>query len=266
LYGKIAVAFDRLSLYEKKVPVLNKKISKKKHVIITTILSVLLMFSVALNVSAAPGLIEITAYFNNNIKMVLHGKPFEPKDPNGTKIVPITYKGTTYLPMRAIAEAVGLKVNWNGKTQTATLGDVEGEVIKDQISFVKASPEFGGYAPRYRLKSREPALLTAGNGTVFEFGYFGENQSAQIETFNTNFEYDKFKARFWVDEDKDEEGKYVTHDAYIEFSDEHGSVVKKQNAEWGKMVDVEINVKDVKELTVNVRGSKSIIGEPMLGK
>jgi hypothetical protein len=239
---------------------------RKKSAVVITVLSVFLTFSLALNVSAASNLIEITAYLNSGIKMVLHGKSFEPKDATGSKTLPITYKGTTYLPLRAVAEAVGLKVGWNGNTQTVTLGNVEGDVAKDKISYVYASPEFGAAADRYRLKSRTPEFLTAGDGTVFQSGYFGENQSSQSEYFNTNFEYDKFKARIWVDEEKDENGDYISIEPYIEFTDENEIVVKKIEAQWGKMVDVEIDIKDVKELRLHVQGSKSIIGEPMLGK
>jgi len=245
---------------------MGKWFSKKKLAIMFTVSTVLLMFSVALNVSAASNLIEITAYFNKSIKMVLHGKPFEPKEAGGTNILPITYKGTTYLPMRAIAEAVGLKVTWDGKTQTAYLGTTEGEIVKDKISYIKASPELGGSGSRYRLKSREPKLLTAGDGTVFEFGYFGENQAGQSEYFNTNFEYDKFKARFWADDNKDDQGNYEYTDSVIEFTDENEISIKKINVEYGKMYDIEIDIKDVKELRVWIRGGKSIIGEPMLGK
>lgn len=225
------------------------------------------MLSVAFNVSAASNLVEIQAFLNNEIKIMLHGKSFEPKDPDdGTKYVPITYKGRTYLPMRAVAEAVGLEVLWDNNTQTASIGNTGGEIVKNKISWINASPEFGGGASNYRLKSRTPELLTAGDKTVFDFGYFAENSAGQSESFNTNFGYDKFKARFWVDDDKDEEGKYNYLDSFIEITDEHGITIKKIDVEYNKMYDVEINIKDVKELKIWVRGGKSIIGEPMLGK
>lgn len=247
---------------------MEKRNNKKKYKMVIGILSVLLMFSIALNVSGSSSLVEITeAYLNNGITVMLHGKKFEATDPSdGTKYVPITYKGRTYLPMRAVAEAVGLKVTWDPNTETAYLGDVSGDIAKDTISWIKASPEYGGYGPRYRLKSRQPEMLTAGDGTVFEFGYFAENGAGQSETFNTNFEYDKFKVRFWVDEEKDEEGKYMNSDPNIEISDENGTAVKNMNVEYGRMYEVEVDIKDVKELYVWVRGGKSIIGEPMLGR
>lgn len=246
---------------------MNRWFSRKKLMVMLSITTVLLMLSVAVNVSAATGLIQINAYLNNGIKVMLHGELFEATDPvDGSKYVPITYKGRTYLPLRAVAEAVGLEVTWDGPNNTAHLGDVSGEIVKDQISWIKADPEYGGAGPRYRLKSRTPEFLTAGDGTVFEFGYFGEYQAGQSEYFYTNFEYDKFKARFWVDEEKDEEGNYYSINPEIRLDDEHGTVIKKLDVEYGKMYEIEVDIKDVMELNIWVSGGKSIIGEPMLGK
>lgn len=53
----------------------------------------------------------------NNIKVVINGKELK------TDKEPFTYEGTTYLPVRAVAEVVGKDVNWDSKTQTVTLND-----------------------------------------------------------------------------------------------------------------------------------------------
>lgn len=246
---------------------MKKWFMKNKVATMFTILTTMLMASVSFNVSAASSLVEIKANLNHGINVVLHGKKFEAVDPaDGTKYVPITYKGRTYLPLRAVAEAAGLKVTWDNKTNTAILGNEEGEIVKETISWIKASPEYGGYGPRYLVKSRTPNLLTAGDGTVFEFGYFEENSAGQSETFKTNYEFDKFKARIWADDNKDEDGNYDYIDSVIRITDENDILVKEIKVEYGKMYDIEIDIKDVKELNVWVRGGKSIIGEPMLGK
>lgn len=53
----------------------------------------------------------------NNIKVVVDGKELK------TDKEPFTYEGTTYLPVRAVAEAVGKEVKWDSATQTVTLSD-----------------------------------------------------------------------------------------------------------------------------------------------
>jgi len=100
---------------------------KTGNKVLATLLTALLAISVMLNVAGAASLIEIRAYLNHDIQIVLGGKLFEPKLPDGTKIVPITYNGTTYLPLRAISEAVGLETSWDGGTKTVYLGEKGGQ-------------------------------------------------------------------------------------------------------------------------------------------
>lgn len=52
-----------------------------------------------------------------NIKIIIDGKELE------TDKEPFTYEGTTYLPVRAVAEAVGKEVKWDSTTQTVILGE-----------------------------------------------------------------------------------------------------------------------------------------------
>lgn len=52
----------------------------------------------------------------NNIKIVVDGKQLT------TSAEPFIYEGVTYLPVRAVAEAVGKEVYWDGNTNTVTLG------------------------------------------------------------------------------------------------------------------------------------------------
>ena len=53
----------------------------------------------------------------SNIKIIVDGKQLS------TSKEPFTYNGTTYLPVRAVAEAVGKDVTWDGATKTVYLGE-----------------------------------------------------------------------------------------------------------------------------------------------
>ncbi|MDO5399284.1 MAG: DUF1961 family protein [bacterium] len=57
----------------------------------------------------------------NNIKIVINGTETVPKDANGNSVNPFISEGTTYLPVRAVAEALGQKVNWDEKTNTVSI-------------------------------------------------------------------------------------------------------------------------------------------------
>lgn len=63
---------------------------------------------------------QLDATFSG-IKITLDGKTVEPKDANGTVVEPFAVDGTTYLPLRAVASALGLGVDWDQANQTAKL-------------------------------------------------------------------------------------------------------------------------------------------------
>ena len=57
----------------------------------------------------------------SDIKITMDGKAITPKDANGNVVEPFIIDGTTYLPVRGIASALGLDVQWNAATQTVAL-------------------------------------------------------------------------------------------------------------------------------------------------
>ena len=63
-----------------------------------------------------------------NIQLVIDGVPITPKDSEGNVVEPFIYNGTTYLPVRAVGEALGKQVTWDGNTKTVYVGEVPGQV------------------------------------------------------------------------------------------------------------------------------------------
>jgi hypothetical protein len=59
----------------------------------------------------------------NNIKLVINGKEVTPKDVNGNVVEPFIAEGTTYLPVRAVANALGESVDWDQETSTVYIGE-----------------------------------------------------------------------------------------------------------------------------------------------
>ena len=64
-----------------------------------------------------------------DIKLVVNGKNVVPKDADGKEVEPFIYNGTTYLPVRAVADALGKEVTWNGDTKTVSIGGEPSLVI-----------------------------------------------------------------------------------------------------------------------------------------
>ena len=85
-------------------------------------LAVAIVLSFAAGAAAAGGLQEIKAYLNADITLKLDGEAQVLTDASGVRTYPITYNGTTYLPVRSIAGLLGVDVGWDQATQSVLLG------------------------------------------------------------------------------------------------------------------------------------------------
>lgn len=89
--------------------------------ILTLILALSLLLSLGTTAFAAEVTTKQAELYYREIKILIDGKELIPQDVNGESTEPFIIEGTTYLPVRAVASALGLKVEWNGKTNTISL-------------------------------------------------------------------------------------------------------------------------------------------------
>lgn len=59
-----------------------------------------------------------------DIKITLNGAEVKPTDASGNAVEPFILNGTTYLPVRAVANALDIDVTWDDKTSTVGLLDL----------------------------------------------------------------------------------------------------------------------------------------------
>lgn len=83
-------------------------------------LVMLLVVCMVGTVGATVGKRTIEAAYSN-IQVTLDGKTVKLADANGNAVEPFTIEGTTYLPVRAVANALGLEVDWDAATNTVVL-------------------------------------------------------------------------------------------------------------------------------------------------
>ena len=77
----------------------------------------------------------LTATFKD-IKIIINGYELTPTDVNGNPVEPFVIDGTTYLPVRAISEAVGYDVDWDYDTNTVILSSYTDDPEYGWVSFV----------------------------------------------------------------------------------------------------------------------------------
>lgn len=96
------------------------KRGKKAGWFISGVLTALLVMSLASPAVAALAgkMIQVYTGVNVYVDDVL----IQPKDANGNPVEVFVYNGTTYLPIRAIGNALGKTVQWDAKTSSAYVG------------------------------------------------------------------------------------------------------------------------------------------------
>ncbi|NCB63573.1 MAG: hypothetical protein EOM52_08165, partial [Clostridia bacterium] len=68
------------------------------------------------------------------IQIKVDGQTVTPKDATGNTVEPFIVDGTTYLPVRALGEAIGKQVTWDGETKTVS---VESPLYQDARTLVE---------------------------------------------------------------------------------------------------------------------------------
>lgn len=93
---------------------------------ISLILALVMVLGLTVSASAAETE-TVTVQLSPNITVKLDGEVQTMTDVNGNPVYPVLYGGTTYLPIRAVGNMLGLDVDWDGATQTVTLEKSDGK-------------------------------------------------------------------------------------------------------------------------------------------
>lgn len=114
---------------------------------------------------ASSHLEAIKANLDHALKIRVDGKVAEMTDVNGNTVLPIKYKGSTYVPIRAVANLTGVAVDYDEEAYEVILGEkLEGIAIKYE--------EFGD-----TLYSKDPSHTTIGGKDYGEVLYSEQNSN-----------------------------------------------------------------------------------------
>lgn len=167
-----------------------------------------LIFGMVTGVLAAENLQEIKAYLNRDIKIVFNGNGQTMTDASGKVIYPISYNGTTYLPVRAVSGMLGLDVKWDGPTSTVYLGKIPGG-----MDFIENVQPYSGRTEHHVTTAKMSTKTIAGKtydhyiygGTGIGVGpvYYdlaGKYKTLTFKAYCTT-ESSPFTTYFWGDND-----------------------------------------------------------------
>ena len=115
--------------------------SKRIQGAVAGVLAAILLFG---GVAAAVSMTETINVTYRNIRILIDGEELVTKDANGNSIEPFIYRGTTYLPVRAVSQALDREVRWNASTNSVYINsNAPGEsgVEQDSVTQMIRSAE-----------------------------------------------------------------------------------------------------------------------------
>jgi len=140
---------------------------RKITVLSALLLAVVLTAAITSTALASDGSMTITIH---PIRILVNGETFRPTDVNGNEVMIFTVNGTTYAPLRALAEAYGLEVGYDAENNIATVNS------PDRVS--SETRDFTAY-----WTVEEKPVTNYGSEKIFTAAYNGALGMAEFKSW-----------------------------------------------------------------------------------
>ena len=154
---------------------------RKTTYFLAGVLVVVLLLAKSVSALASDGSLTITIH---PIRIMVNGEVFQPKDVNGQDVMVFSVNGTTYAPLRALAEAYGLEVGYDSATNTAT-------VNKSGPAPAPAVPVTSSNDFYSKWTVEEKPVTNYGDEKVFTATYNGGLSMRDFKTWWKSFDSDE---------------------------------------------------------------------------
>lgn len=89
----------------------------------SVVIASVLFLGMSMGAYAASNVKEIKAFLQGDVKFTLNGEIWKPKDAKGNQVIPISYQGTTYVPLKTVTDALNVPLEYDVTKKTYTIGE-----------------------------------------------------------------------------------------------------------------------------------------------
>ena len=126
-----------------RIHALKKGLNAVIRIRVSTLMAILFV-AVSCVTAMAAATTKITATLSPDVTVKYNGVVQTMRDGNGAVVYPLLYKGTTYIPVRAVSNMLGIAAEWDGKTRTVLLGSPGNSSVGFQSIVTKQSGNGNG--------------------------------------------------------------------------------------------------------------------------
>ncbi|MBR3084737.1 MAG: hypothetical protein IKH03_09295 [Oscillospiraceae bacterium] len=137
------------------------------------VVAALLLVALPLTALASDGSLTLTIH---PIRVLVNGEVFQPKDVNGKDVLVFTYDGTTYAPLRALAEAYGLEVGYDAQNKIATVNGSSQAPVSTPVPVISAD-----FSSVWTVKEKQ--VTHYGDERIFTASYNGGLDSQAFQSW-----------------------------------------------------------------------------------
>lgn len=207
--------------------------------------------------AAGNSLKEIKAYLNYGITILFEGKEQRMYDAAGNRVYPISYQGTTYVPVRAVGNIFGEKVEWDGANNAVLLGEQPAgskTVALSSLTYFDCAKNSDGF--HYSVKER--AKDNTGAEYLDPLRLMWSCEEDYWETYLLPDDFETFSGRLFIAE----ETRDSATSCYVRIYGDDELLYESPKLTKGVLpVDFSVDVSGVSQLKVRVMGTwASLIG------
>lgn len=209
------------------------------------IAGILIGTTIAGSVAIAANTTTLYDVVANGVKIVVDGRRLYPTDANGKTVEPIIYNGTTYLPVRAVANAIDKEVYWDGPNYTVYLGNMDGKLeyptieIEDMVSVGQ--------------KVQTTQELTDNYGNRYGRAITNWDYNNFKHEFLLNMKYSRFKGVLYIPE-----GTSNTKMGYLQIIADGKTIYTSPNmTKTSEPVNIDVNVRGYNDVKIEFNYSQN---------
>lgn len=213
------------------------KLKKKTFIFIV---SICMMIGFAAGVGANSALERITANLDHRISFIVNGGKWTPTNSSGQKLSPIIYNGSTYLPVRAISEALNTPVNWEASSRTITIGERTEALDFGSLNIVGI--------PYHTDKTTDPTIVNQG-GTNYNIGFITRSINSASKSYKvaTGNQFATANLKLYKLDN-------ISDNITVNFRDGDTLIRSVEIPTGQESIEVEVNLGGVSELTLQFVG------------
>lgn len=180
------------------------------------------------------------------INFYVDDRKLTPKDSNGNPIEAFLYNDTTYLPIRAISEALGVPIQWDGNTQSVYLGKHTGDKPAVWVSELDYFDRDGSW--EFNKTTKDNLGIEHSHSIDLSTNFKNDDEYV---TYKLNGQYSYLTGLFYQAYDYRSSKDWNTLTIYAD-----GEPVWKASVSSGKdPVEINVNIQSVKELKIELNCS-----------